>query len=167
LVGVFVAVFVGVLVGVLVGVFVEVFVGVLVGVLVGVFVGVFVGVLVGVLVGVFVGVFVGTFAGVLVGVLVGVFVPVFVGVLVGVSQAPKLCRAISSRAKSFPLFSRLRSMIWIMAELLAPEFQLVVNGCHSPEVEGAVKIPTWLPLIRNCNWAGDMKNQLATQAESW
>ena len=158
-VGVLVAVDVGVLVGVSVGVLVAVGVGVLVGVLVGVqvAVGVSVGVTVDVLVTVDVGVSVGKLVAVEVGVVVGVGV---------VSQGPKLASIRSSMAKSFPLDTVLRSMISMFAVVLAPEFQVAVNCCQTPVVEEPVKVPIGVSLIVNCNWVGESKNQLATQAEN-
>jgi len=107
LVGVLVAVSVGVLVGVLVAVSVGVLVGVLVavsvGVLVGVLVAVSVGVLVGVLVAVSVGVLVGVLVAVSVGVLVGVLVAVSVGVLVGVDVFVDTTVGVNVAATTLPV----------------------------------------------------------------
>ena len=131
------------------------------GVLDGVLVGVAVGPSVGVPVDVFVAV--GVLVSVPVGVEVGV--DVFVGVVVRVLHV-ELRSVKSSMAKSFPPLSVLRSMISIVADVLAAEFQVTANCCHKPAVRGAVIVPTGLPLIRNCSCAGAAGNQLVTQAEN-
>ncbi len=114
-----------------------------------------VGVLVGVFVGV--GVSVAVSVGVAVAVLVGVSVDVRDAVIVGVGSEithPACSRSrfrmsTSSMAKSLPLDSSLVSMIWMVAVVLVPEFQLAANSTQTPDVEGALIVPIVVSLIMN------------------
>ena len=66
----------------------------------------------------------------------------------------KVCKEMSSRAKSFGKTLVLRSKIWMVKDVLAAEFQLVVNCCQTPVMLGAVKDKTVAPLnkMSSCAW---------------
>src|SRR5207253_1021158 len=72
---------------------------------------------------------------------------------------------ISSNAKSLPMSARLVSMMLMVTEVLAPEFQVVLNCCQIATVEGAPGVPTETPLNRMSNVAGEPANQLDNQIE--